>query len=115
PRPVGRRRAYLPIASRPRTKPEARPAMQLCDRPGLSYQIALTKIDKLAPAARATTVAMVAAELKTHPAAHPEIHLTSAEKGLGIAALRATIAAFAEPELRADVAPPAVAATRHPR
>ena len=37
----------------------------------------------------------VSAEIKRHRAAHPEIHLTSAEKRRGIAALRATIAAFA--------------------
>jgi len=93
----GLRRVYLLIDSRHGIKPEDRPAMQLCDRAGLSYQIVLTKIDKLAPAARATTVAVVAAELKTHPAAHPEIHLTSAEKRIGIAALRATIASMASP------------------
>ena len=37
----------------------------------------------------------VAAEAKKHPAAYPEIHLTSAEKGQGIAALRAAIVADA--------------------
>ncbi len=59
----------------------------------------LTKIDKLAPAARDAAAAAVAAELARHAAAHPEIHLTSAEKGIGIAALRATLAASAEPAL----------------
>jgi GTP-binding protein len=38
----------------------------------------------------------VAAELQSHRAAHPEIHLTSAEKRIGIAALRATLAGFVE-------------------
>jgi hypothetical protein len=41
----------------------------------------------------------VASELVRHSAAHPEIHLTSVEKGRGIAALRATLAGFAEPGL----------------
>jgi hypothetical protein len=36
----------------------------------------------------------VAAELAAHTAAHPEIHLTSAERGRGIAALRVSLAAF---------------------
>jgi GTP-binding protein len=91
------RRVYLLIDARHGIKPEDRPTMQLCDRAGLSYQVVLTKIDKLAAAARATTVAAVAGELAAHGAAHPEIHLTSAEKGLGIAALRATIGSMASP------------------
>jgi GTP-binding protein len=89
------RRVCLLIDARHGIKDPDRPVMQLCDAAGLSYQVVLTKIDKLAPAARAATAAAVAAELATHSAAHPEIHLTSAEKGLGIAALRATIAGFA--------------------
>jgi GTP-binding protein len=89
------RRVCLLIDARRGLKEPDRPVMQLCDAAGLSYQIVLTKIDKLAPAARAATADAVAAELARHSAAHPEIHLTSAEKGLGIAALRATIAGFA--------------------
>ena len=51
-----------------------------------------------------------------HGAAHPEIHLTSAEKAHGIAALRATLAGFAlSAELRADVAAGAVAMGRSAR
>jgi GTP-binding protein len=89
------RRVCLLIDARHGLKEPDRPVMQLCDAAGLSYQIVLTKIDKLAPGARAATADAVAAELARHSAAHPEIHLTSAEKGLGIAALRATIAGFA--------------------
>ena len=103
------RRVYLLIDARHGIKPEDRPTMLLCDRAGLSYQIVLTKIDKLAAASREAAAAAVAAELKTHGAAHPEIHLTSADIGLGIAALRATIAAFAPP------APAAVAPRRQSR
>jgi GTP-binding protein len=57
----------------------------------------LTKIDKLGPAALPAMVEALTAELARHSAAHPEIHLTSAEKGRGIAELRAALAAFAEP------------------
>ena len=103
------RRVYLLIDARHGIKPEDRPTMLLCDRAGLSYQIVLTKIDKLGPTARAAIASAVAGELKTHGAAHPELHLTSAEKGLGIAALRATIASFAAPT------PPAVAPPRQSR
>ena len=69
--------------------------MALCDAAGLSYQAVLTKIDKLGPENRAAAAESVAAELARHTAAHPEIHLTSAEKRLGITALRATLAGFA--------------------
>jgi GTP-binding protein len=110
------RRVCLLIDSRHGIKEPDRPVMQLCDMAGLSYQVVLTKIDKLGPTARATTAEAVAAELARHSAAHPEIHLTGAEKELGIAALRATLAGFAvEDALRRDVAPPAVALPRQPR
>jgi GTP-binding protein len=109
-------RVFLLVDARHGIKAPDRPIMQLCDTAGLSYQVVLTKIDKLAPTMRAAICEGVAAELATHSAAHPEIHLTSAEKGLGIAALRATVAGFAAPgELRRDVALPVMASPRQPR
>jgi len=96
------RRVCLLIDSRHGIKEPDRPVMQLCDTAGLSFQVVLTKIDKLSPAERDRIAASVAAELARHTAAHPELHLTSAEKGLGIAALRATLAEFAEPVRRDD-------------
>jgi GTP-binding protein len=110
------RRVCLLIDARHGIKEPDRPVMQLCDAAGLSFQAVLTKIDKLAGANRAAILDAVATELGQHSAAHPEIHLTSAEKGLGIAALRATIAGFAEPdERRPNVATPAVASPGQPR
>jgi GTP-binding protein len=106
------RRVCLLVDSRHGLKEPDRPLMALCDAAGLSYQVVLTKIDKLSAAERDATAAAVDGELARHSAAHPEIHLTSAEKGLGIAALRAALAAFAEPDLRRDVAPAAVAPVR---
>ena len=78
--------------------------MQLCDSAGLSYQVVLTKTDKPEAAVLAAVADAVAAELAGHSAAHPEIHLTSAEKALGIAALRATLAGFALPPARRTAA-----------
>lgn len=110
------RRVCLLIDARHGIKEPDRPVMQLCDMAGLSYQVVLTKCDKLAASERSAIAATVAGELAKHAAAHPEIHLTSAEKGLGIAALRATLAGFAAGgELRPDFAAPAVAPPRHPR
>src|ERR1700761_3513514 len=67
--------------------------IQMLDQAGISYQVVLTKTDKLGTAELMRTAAQVAAELAAHTAAHPEIHLTSAEKQRGIAVLRASLAA----------------------
>jgi len=114
------RRVCLLIDSRHGIKEPDRPVLQLCDMAGLSYQVVLTKVDKLGATALAGVAEAVCAELARHSAAHPELHLTSAQKGLGIAALRATLAGFAAgDELRLDVAPgvpfPAVASHKQPR
>jgi GTP-binding protein len=114
------RRVCLLIDARHGIKEPDRPIMQMCDASGLSYQVVLTKIDKLGLAGRAAIAEAVSAELATHSAAHPEIHLTSAEQRLGIAALQATIAAFAAgaercPDIASRVATPAVALPRQPR
>jgi GTP-binding protein len=107
---AGLRRVCLLVDSRHGIKEPDRPLMALCDAAGLSYQVVLTKVDKLTAAEREATAAAVAAELARHSAAHPEIHLTSADKGFGIAALRATLAGFAEAaRLRSDAAAGAVA------
>ena len=93
--PGSLRRACLLIDSRRGVTDTDRPTMTLCDDAALSYQIVLTKTDTVSRAELADTGAAVAAELKRHGAAHPELHLTSAEKRRGIAALRATLAGFA--------------------
>ena len=95
---AGLRRVCLLIDSRHGIKEPDRPVMELCDAAGLSFQAVLTKIDKVPAGERATVAERVAAELARHPAAHPEIHLTSAEKGVGLAALRAMLAGFAMPD-----------------
>ncbi|MGH7095231.1 MAG: ribosome biogenesis GTP-binding protein YihA/YsxC [Stellaceae bacterium] len=82
------------------------PLMNLCDAAGLSYQAVLTKADKPRTSALAALREGVAAELARHGAAHPEIVLTSAETGAGIAALRAILAGFAAPD---QIAPASLA------
>jgi len=110
------RRVCLLIDSRHGLKEPDRPILRLCDSAGLSYQVVLTKTDKPGATELATTAGSVLGELAKHGAAHPEIHLTSAEKGPGIAALRAALAAFALPsESRSDVAAGAVATSGRAR
>ena len=64
----------------------------LLDEAAVTYQVVLTKADKIKAAELAAVKEKVAAAVKKHPAAYPEIHATSSEKGLGIPELRAEIA-----------------------
>jgi len=89
------RRVMLLIDARHGIKEADRPIMAMLDEAAVSYQIVLTKIDKVPHAALARCTAATAAEIAKHVAAHPTIHLTSAHDGLGIAALRAGVAALA--------------------
>jgi GTP-binding protein len=104
------RRVCLLIDARHGIKEADRPILQMLDQAGVSYQIILTKIDKLGAAELSVNAGRVAEELAAHVAAHPEIHLTSAEKERGIAALRATLAEFVP-----AVAAPVVAMAPAPR
>jgi GTP-binding protein len=89
------RRAFLLIDARHGIKPVDAEIMGLLDRAAVSFQVVLTKADKPGAAALAETLAAVGAALAPHPAAYPEIVVTSAETGRGIETLRAVIAAIA--------------------
>lgn len=104
------RRVCVLIDARHGIKEVDRPLLGMLDAAGVSYQVVLTKTDKLAAGELARGAERVAAELASHPAAHPEIHLTSADERRGIAALRATLGSFA-----GAAAPPAVATAAQPR
>ena len=89
------RRVCLLVDSRHGLKEIDLPLMEMLDNSGVSYQVVLTKTDKAAAGALALIAERTAAELARHAAAHPEIHLTSAAKRHGIAALRATLGSLA--------------------
>jgi GTP-binding protein len=99
------RRTCLLIDARHGLKEIDRDLLRLCDAAGLSCQIVLTKIDKLRAAELSAMLESTAAALARHPAAHPEIHATSAHTGHGIAALRAALAALALPQAAAVACP----------
>jgi GTP-binding protein len=88
-------RVCLLIDARHGIKEVDRPMMHMLDRSGVSFQIVLTKTDKPGAGELAQIAERVVRELGAHPAAHPEIHLTSALKRLGIAALRAALGSLA--------------------
>lgn len=87
-------RVCLLVDARHGIKQPDQPVLQMLDQAGVSYQVVLTKTDKLRAVELAAVAERVAAELAAHTAAYPEIHLTSAEKQRGVAVLRATLAAF---------------------
>jgi len=88
------RRVCLLIDSRHGIKDSDYPLMLMLDDSGVSYQVVLTKTDKLGGEELGLIAARTHGELAGRPAAYPEIHLTSALSRRGIAALRATLASF---------------------
>ena len=83
------RRVFMLIDARHGLKPSDAEAMDAFDVAAVSYQIVLTKADKLKPAqAQAETERSLAA-ISRRPAAFPRVVATSAEKGQGMAELRA--------------------------
>jgi ribosome biogenesis GTP-binding protein YsxC/EngB len=91
------RRAFLLIDSRHGLKPVDAEILALLDAAAVPFQAVLTKSDKIGAAARAQTLDGLRRALRSHPAAYPEIVVTSAATGEGIPTLRAAIAALAEP------------------
>jgi GTP-binding protein len=89
------KRVLVLVDSRHGLKPVDREIMDLLDKAAVSYQIVLTKADKVKPTALAAVSALVADEARKHPAAHPELIPTSSETKAGIAELRAAVAAAA--------------------
>ncbi|AXC49408.1 YihA family ribosome biogenesis GTP-binding protein [Paracoccus suum] len=88
------RRAFALIDSRHGVKDVDHEIMRLLDRSAVPFQVVLTKADKIGPQAMAQTVAQVEEALQKHPAAFPELIVTSSEKADGLATLRATIASL---------------------
>jgi GTP-binding protein len=86
------RRVYLLIDARHGLKPPDGEAMDALDVAAVSYQIVLTKADKLRAADIEAMVACTQGAIARRPAAFPRVLATSAEKGHGLAELRAEIA-----------------------
>ena len=86
------RRAFVLIDARHGVKKVDDEIMSLLDSSAVIFQAVLTKADKVKEVERAKVLDQVRAALSKHPAAYPEIVVTSSEKGWGIATLRAIIA-----------------------
>lgn len=86
------RRAFVLIDARHGVKAVDDEILTLLDRSAVTFQVVLTKVDKINATERAAVIEQVKGALGKHPAAYPEIVVTSSEKGEGIETLRALIA-----------------------
>jgi GTP-binding protein len=86
------KRVFLLIDSRHGIKPIDAEIMDMLDIAAVSYQVVLTKVDKIKPpqlvALRETTTAVLSA----HAAAYPVVMAVSSLKGIGLSELRGAIA-----------------------
>jgi GTP-binding protein len=85
------KRALVLIDSRHGLKDIDRELMAMLDAAAVSYNLILTKADKVKPTELAETIGRTADEAAKRPAAHPEIIATSSETGLGMDRLRAAM------------------------
>ena len=89
------RRVLLLLDARIEAKEADAAVMDLLDRAAVTFQLVLTKSDDVKPVALARKTEEAVALARAHPAAHPDVVVTSSESGEGIEALRAAIATLA--------------------
>jgi len=89
---VNLKRVYLLIDARHGLKSVDTEALDALDVAAVSYQIVLTKADKIKQAELDDTVAKTLKAIAKRPAAFPAVLATSSEKGYGLPELRAEIA-----------------------
>ena len=85
------KRVYLLIDARHGIKKNDEEVLSLLDKAAVSYQIVLTKTDKIKPPAVPKLVAETLEKIRKRPAAFPSVLTTSSEKGEGMAGLRTAI------------------------
>lgn len=85
------RRAFVLIDARHGVKKVDEEILSLLDSSAVTFQVVLTKVDKVKPADLEKVLDQVRSAISKHPAAYPELVLTSSEKGDGIETLRAII------------------------
>lgn len=93
---VNLKRVLLLIDARHGLKAVDEGVMKALDEAAVSYQIVLTKADKLKPGAAAARAQATSEAIKRRPAAFPVVALTSSAKGDGIPELRAAITQMAQ-------------------
>ncbi|MGY6708432.1 MAG: ribosome biogenesis GTP-binding protein YihA/YsxC [Rhizobiaceae bacterium] len=86
------KRVYVLIDARHGIKKNDEEVLSLLDKAAVSYQIVLTKTDKIKQAGVPRLISESLARIAKRPAAFPEVLATSSEKGDGLEELRAAIA-----------------------
>lgn len=89
------RRAFVLIDTRHGVKSVDEEILKLLDKSAVTFQVVMTKADKVKESEREKIIEQVRGALQKHVAAYPEIVLTSSEKGDGIETLRTIIATMA--------------------
>lgn len=87
------KRTLVLIDARHGVKPVDAEMMAMLDEAASSYRVVLTKADKIKASELAEVLAATEAEARKHPAAYPQVHVTSSEKKMGISELRAAVLA----------------------
>ena len=90
------RRVYVLVDARHGPKANDATVMNELDKAAVSYQVVLTKCDKLTEKSLEAIIERTQSFIAKRPAAHPELIITSSEKNLGIDILRAEIARLRE-------------------
>jgi len=90
------RRALVLVDGRHGMKESDEEILKLLDDTAVATQVVLTKMDKVGKGERERRIPEVEAALKRHPAAFPQVMLTSSDKGEGIPELRAFLAQIAQ-------------------
>jgi GTP-binding protein len=88
---VNLKRVYLLIDSRHGLKAVDDEALDALDLSAVSYQIVLTKADKLKRGEAEAVAEATLKKISKRPAAFPRVAVTSSEKGIGIPELRAEV------------------------
>lgn len=87
------KRNLVLIDSRHGIKPPDEEMMTMLDEAAVGYRLVLTKADKVKASELEAVAAKTMQQARKHSAAYPELHITSSEKGMGIAELRAAVLA----------------------
>jgi GTP-binding protein len=85
------KRVYLLIDSRHGIKKNDEEVMDLLDKAAVSYQVVLTKTDKIKEAGLPRLLTETAEKIRKRPAAYPSLVATSSEKNEGLDDLRRAI------------------------
>ena len=90
---VNLRRVFVLIDGRHGVKKTDLPILDTLDQAAVSYQVVITKMDKVTPSERAAHISRIEKTIQKRPAAYPVVVVTSSVTGEGLSALRGSVLA----------------------